>query len=263
MRLSAWTAAILLVTCTVLVSGCSAQSPRAESPRVAAQQRELDFVVKKLDLHPMLKNPVKRRAFKAFADRELQLAGSPLPDWRIVEIEERLAAWFRDPHTVASPVVGNYSGSKALPVAFDWLSNGLVTVRMPETPSSVRTGDRVLDISCVLTATVAHRLRGLIGGDAIFVRHLGPIELPADSTLRGLGLVEKGGRVDLRLERADGTRLTVEIALRPQAGALLQAEEPAFESFETTYELPVPELQHGHIGADWTWYVTPRTASLS
>ena len=257
MRQSAWTAAILVVTCTVLVSSCSAQSPRAESPRVAAQQRELDFVVRKLDLHPVLKNLAKRRAFKAFAGRELQVAESPLPDWRIALIEECLAAWFRDPHTFASPLVGNYPDTRGLPVAFQWLSNGLVTVRMPDTPSAIATGDRVLAVSGVATAAVAQRLKGLSGGDTIFTEHLGANELLAYPTLRALGLVESGRRASLRLERADGRRVTVHLALRPQAGGSLKAEVPALERFFATYELPESALPSGHSGAFWTWYVTP------
>jgi hypothetical protein len=255
MRRLGWTAAILLVTSTVLASGCAAQSPRVE-----AQQRELSFIVKKLELHPLLRNSAKRQAFTAFADRELRLAESPLPNWRIIEIEERLAAWFGDPHTFASALVADYPGSQALPLAFDWLADGLVTVRMPDTPSSVATGDRVLDISGVPAATIAQRLSALIGGDAIFVQHLGADELPVDSTLETLGLVRPGGNVSLRLEGADGKDLTIDLTPRPRTGdQWFKAEQIAFLRFAATYELPAYELSRGHTNrADWTWYVTPR-----
>ncbi len=256
MRQSAWTAAILLVTCTALVSGCSAQAPHTESPRVAAQQRDLAFVVRKLELHPMLTNASKRRAFTAFADLELRAAKSPLPKWRMAELEERLAAWFRDPHTFASPLVGNYPDTRSLPVAFQWLTDGLVTVRMPDTPPSIATGDRVLAISSVPTKTVAQRLKSLVGGDTIFAQHLGANELLAFPVLRALGLVKTGGRVSLRLERADARTITVELDVRPQSGGVLKAEAPALERFFATYELPETALQEGHRGAFWTWYAT-------
>jgi len=252
MKPSNMTKAVLVLTCLIMVSGCS-----AKNAKVVAQQRELEFVVKKLDAHPMT-SVAEQLAFRAFADRELQIAQSPQPNWRIVEIEERLAAWFQDPHTNASALGATYRGARSLPVAFDWLSDGLVTLRLRDTPKDVRTGDRVLDISGVATLTVAQRLRALVGGDTIFRRHFAEGELPTQPTLSGLGLVGPGGNVTLRLERADGSMFTVDLALRSNANTLLKAERVAYADFDARYELPESELKRGHSGADWSWYVTRR-----
>ncbi len=261
MRCKGWAAVALALGCAVLLSGCSLQSALGAfrpSARVTAQQRELRFVIQKLESHPMLANAAKREAFKTFAAKELALAASPLPNWRIVDVEERLAAWFHDPHTAVYGFAASYPGASALPVAFYWASDGLVTMRLPDTPTTVQTGDRVLAISGVPTEQVQRRLTSLIAGDAIFVRYFGAVELRADSTLRGLGLVSPRGRVALRLQRADGSTFTAELPLRSDVGRLLKTEWSALEGFDGRFEVPMAELQQGHQSTNWTWFVTPR-----
>ncbi len=225
---------------------------------MTAQQRELRFVIQKLESHPMLVNTAKRKVFKTFATKELALADSPLPDWRIVDIEERLAAWFQDPHTAVYGFMAKYQGAHALPVGFYWASDGLVTMRLQDTPTTVQTGDRVLAISGAPTEQVQRRLRSLIAGDAIFVRNFSAVELLAGSTLRGLGLVSPGGRVALRLQRADGSTFTAELPLRSDVRRLWNAEWSALEGFDEHFEVPMAELRKGQHSTNWTWFVTPR-----
>lgn len=247
----------LSVAVLLLVSGLVVSSTSYAGGRVASQQREISFVVHKLELHPVLAAPAKRRAFLAVADAALYKAATPLPDWRIVAIEDRLTAWFRDPHTAAYPFAAAYSGSHELPLEFYWSADGLVVLRLPDTPEGIHTGDRVLAFSGVSTRSVERRLAGLIAGDAIFRRQLGSLYLQTDSTLRSLGLVLPDGRVALRLQRADGTAFTAALPLLPTDKGSFATDGQALTRFYAAYLLPDRLLMHGHVNSTWAWAVTP------
>ena len=228
------------------------------SARVAAQQRELGFLVHELELHPALHDTARSREFEAFATAQLAAAAQPLPDWRIVAIAARLAAWVRNPHTIVYGFAARYPGGRALPVAFAWASDGLVTLRVPGSPAAVQTGDRVLAISGVPVAVVQQRLTDLLAGDAILLRSLGADCLPADSTLHALGLVSPGGQVSLDLQGNVGSMFTVELPLQPNDGDLYEVEHRAMERFDANFDLPEASRQHGHRGTNWAWFANGR-----
>ncbi len=169
-------------------------------------------------------------------------------------MEARLAAWFHDPHTLVY-LIANASWLRELPVDFYWVSDGLVTVRTSESPSAVRTGDRVVAISGVTPSEIDKRLAALLAEETPARRSVAASLLPFSTVLQAVGAVEGNGTVALTLQGAGGGTSTVTLDFGPVRRQPLTA--PA-ERFQNRYLVPSGLFQRGQSGSFWTWEVTPR-----
>ncbi len=169
-------------------------------------------------------------------------------------MEARLAAWFHDPHTLVY-LIANASWLRELPVDFYWVSDGLVTVRTSESPSAVRTGDRVVAISGVTPSEIDKRLAALLAEETPARRSVAASLLPFATVLQAVGAVEGNGTVALTLQGAGGGTSTVTLDFGPVRRQPLTA--PA-ERFQNRYLVPSGLFQRGQSGSFWTWEVTPR-----
>jgi len=243
-----WVAALAL-----LAVACTGAAAAAPGLRVTAQQRDLTYVVRKLELHPSLIFPGKLQAFMRFAHHELRQALMPLPGWQVVELADHLTAYFHDPHT--HTYLEAEGPADTLPLTFFWTGDGLVAVRTATTPATIRTGDQVLAFSGVSPRTIARRLSALWAEDRYSSEAYGATMLSSATVLHAVGGVAPGGRVALRLRWGSGKPFTVDLPLA--LGGLGQSQT-ALTTFTQRYLLPDSIAGTAQRGPFWAWTVTPR-----
>lgn len=243
-----WMAVLLL-----LAAACVSSVAADAGMRVAAQQRDIAYMIARLESHPELIVPARLEAFLGYAAALRKEAEQPLPTWKVVMLEDRLTTWLRDPHT-HTHLYAPGPDLRALPVAFYWASDGLVAVRTAAAPPGVRTGDRVLALSGVTPSSIQRRLAALFFGDRFVTQAYGAMFLPFSTVLHALGAVRRGGDVALRLRRGHGPAITVQVPLLPLSP---ERDADARRLFEQRYLLPGGLLGGSHRGATWAWQVTP------
>jgi len=125
-----WMAVLLL-----LAAACVSSVAADARMRVAAQQRDIAYMIARLESHPELIVPARLEAFLGYAAALRKEAEQPLPTWKVVMLEDRLTAWLRDPHT-HTHLYAPGPDLRTLPVAFYWASDGLVAVRTAASSSA-------------------------------------------------------------------------------------------------------------------------------
>lgn len=237
----------------LLIATASVVVPPRDAFLAQRQEMDLRYLERRLSHHPMLTDSAKLAAFRTFANGIVRQASRPLPSWRLLELAGRMANWFHDPHTAVGMDAAALHASY-IPVGFYWAPDGLVVFRAPGAPVEVATGDRVLSISGMSTATLRRRLGHIYPGNPYWKRSLYVTEnLSASPLLEMLGLVGSGGRVTLRLRRPDGATYTASLPLIP---AEFEAQEmgAATSRFLHHYYLPQAKLVEGRF---WAYEVTP------
>ncbi len=256
-----WAVGLLALLCLAWsgVDQIMMAQPQPAALTVAQQEKDLRTLAAMLETHPLfLQQPGRRPAFAALVRRTVREAAYPLPSWRFMLLADRLVHWFHDPHTYILFDTGHVPYG-ILPLAFYWTTDGLVAVRVPGSPPTVATGDRVLSLSGVPAQVIGQRMESLVAGNPYWV-HSAPMteQMSLGPVLHGLGVVRKGGQVVVSLESKDGRRFSVPLQLNPWSLSGLAGLHNGIDGFLERYLGPRIRGLVG--GPDWSWVVTPRYA---
>lgn len=213
----------VIYACVALVVLAAVASPVASLPQVSvplpeARRDILSTAKSVLKTHPAFLGKAQLATrYWAYAKRLADGLREPLPFWRLLGDEELVLNYLHDPHTSLWADYSPFYSPDLLPVGFYWADGGLVLFRIQDSPTSVRTGDRVLAISGVPTSGVLLRLRRYVSGNSEWVHELAGQMLPFGNTLRWLGLA-RNGSVKILVEEPSGATRTLAFGLVPNDG---------------------------------------------
>jgi len=209
-----------------------------EAQRVEAQEREIGYVVSKLDAHPALSAPDERKAFRNFASKIELSARRPMSNWQLLKLDTELTHWFHDAHTMDYPYTG-VAAERVLPIAFYWAPDGLAVIRTAASPKVVATGDRVLAVSGVPYARLRQEvlIHRFFSGNSYFVKDFVATALHFAPLLHWLGLVHHNA-VTLRLQRSNGSVYGVSLRIDSGVPRAVQDLRETYEQFSRRYLLP-------------------------
>ncbi len=202
---------VLLVVLAVvtIVSGAharpSAPGASADDVRLLAEAIE--------SMHPEPFRSVTRQRFRSEVRSLASRAGSLTPNERLVGMLRIVALLGpRNGHTGIFPLDPSHTRElHLLPLRLYDFSDGLVVV--DEDGERGVVGTRLVAVGGMPVAQVLERVRPLVPRDnASNLRGLAPHYLLVAEVLDGLGVVEGTDRVEVTVERADGTRLDVSLA---------------------------------------------------
>lgn len=221
--------AFLLLVFAVWVPAAGAAGPGL---RLEQMEADLRFMIRTVgEVHPALVEPKARAAFEARAGKILEEIhpSMPLNAFNLLAARVLQALPEADAHTM----VGFHPSDLALPVRFDWVSDGLVVVQA-EAGAPLRRGDPVVRLGGLAPEELLEGLRAFIPAENDgWIRTRGKGLLHYRFMLEALGAVAAHGSVHVVTRRpgeastGPGTR-EVEVALEfgPSRPEGLLPEEP-------------------------------------
>ena len=254
-RVAAGAAAVLVACACVAAPRCAAAAGFSNP-----QQQDLWYIAYELETFPqssLLIHPGELPRFKAYAKGIIAQAASPLPEWRYLLLANDLVQWFDDVHTnilgtLLAPAVLHRD---ALPLVFYWTADGLVAIPTSSTPSLLHLGDEVLAIGGLSVLQLQAELRRFIPGSLYGKEQIAARLLSTGVFLRWLGVVSAGGRIAMRLERADGRRYDVTLQLA--APTDLQPYLQASTAFKNAFLAALPHWTASSTAGEYRWGIDP------
>ncbi len=258
MRLRAWLALLLLIAAALAAMPVFMYGEQTV-PLPQARRDLLSTAQEVLLTHPAFaleaNGAAMRRAYLFYVRRLSARLSEPLTSTALLEDEDLVLDWLKDPHTNLAQAWSPLSSTDLLPVGFYWTQGGLVAYRVAGSPGGIETGDRVLAIGGVPTRDLLSRLRRFYSGNVPWLQTLADTFLPYGNTLAWLGL-EHDGRVDLSFERSSGERFSLRVALRPIGLSSYESYELGHALFLARYVAP-PGLMRRLGDSFYAWRVTP------
>lgn len=223
----------------LLVLAMWAPAADAAGPWLSAEQMEADlrFMIRTVsEVHPALAEPEARAAFEARAGKILEDIHPAMPLSAFSLLAARVLQAL--PETDAHTGVAFEPDDLALPIRFDWVSDGLVVVQA-EAGAPLRRGDLVVRLGGLTPEELLEGLRPFIPAENDnWIRTRGKGLLHSRFMLEALGAVAEDGSVHVVTRRpgdpstGSGAR-EAEVALgfgpsRPEALLPQEAERPWF-----------------------------------
>jgi len=233
-RSTARRAALLAVAMTAAVAPLPAQSP---PDRAGAWREDLDSVLTVFLPRDRSFSPEAREAFRR---RVLGLRDSAgvLRDEEIVTRLAVAVTGANNAHTRLY-LLRNRTSLRRYPLRVWWFGDGLYVVRAKEEHRDLL-GGRITAIGGRPVAEAAARVAPLYTGNASWTRYLTTYTLTSPEVLRGVGVIEGEGTVEMEVATRDGRRVRRTVEPMP----LNRTSEPT----EAWWD-----LFPGHPGRDGPW----------